>query len=78
MSARGYNVVVDARAGVPLADVARRLTEAGFEVTHQLDAVGIIVGRADPENVERLRAVPGVGAIEEERTVRPRSSERRS
>ena len=51
-----------------LAVLAQQLRDAGLIVTQVLDAIGVIVGHAEEATVPRLLAVPGVAAIEEERT----------
>ena len=71
MGLKNYTLSVDDRAGVPMGDLVRRLREAGFEVTQPLDAIGVILGRADEAEIPRLRGIRGVSAIEEERTVKP-------
>ncbi len=68
MSVRSYVITVDDQAGISIADVANQLRDAGFDVSQQLDAIGVIVGRADEAELPRIRRVPGVAAIEEDRT----------
>jgi hypothetical protein len=70
MAIRTYLVSVD-DAAVSLAELAERLRETGFEVTQQLEAIGVIIGRVDEAEIARVRAVPGVRAVEEERIVEP-------
>jgi hypothetical protein len=72
MGIRNYIITVD--AGMPMAELAERLREAGFEVVQQLEAVGVIVGRVDDADLPRIQAVRGVSALEEERSIEPRSS----
>jgi hypothetical protein len=57
-----------------VAEIVRQLRAAGFELTQQLDAIGVILGRADDAEVERLRRIDGIASVEEDRTVRPWSS----
>jgi hypothetical protein len=56
------------------ADVVDRLRRAGFQVSHTLEALGLVLGSADPLVLDRLRAVPGVAAIDEERETGPLGS----
>lgn len=73
MAIRNYTLTIDEHAGVSLTDLAQHLRDAGFHVTRQLEAIGVIVGRADEADVPRLRALRGVAALEEERTIGPRA-----
>jgi hypothetical protein len=68
MAARTYIVSVDAVADGRVAAVAEQLRQAGFEVTQQLETIGVIIGAADDGLVSQLRDLPGVAAIEEEQT----------
>ncbi len=52
--------------GEPLHEVARKLTEAGFEVDDVLTAIGCITGSAEPAVAERIRSIPGVSDVSEE------------
>jgi hypothetical protein len=70
MGNRTYIISVVDPSPEQLTRLAERLRDAGFEVTHQLAFTGTIIGRADEAAVDVLRTLPGVGAIEEERTYR--------
>jgi hypothetical protein len=75
MAVRTY--IVSATDGPPgsLAALAERLRQNGFEITQQLEILRIIVGRANPDLLLQLRALPGVAAIDEEQTLQIVSSE---
>jgi len=53
-----------------LPDIAREAEAAGLRIEARLEAVGVLTGSAMPDAVERLRGIPGVEAVEEEREVR--------
>ena len=66
------------RVAVAVEDCAlERLTELraaclaqGFDLETELAGVGVFVGSVHPVDIERLRAIPGVAAVEPERPVR--------
>lgn len=68
MASKTYIVSTDDTAPDRIAEIAHALREAGFHVTQQLDAIGVIVGSADDDTVDRVRGLPGVAAIEEEQS----------
>ena len=51
-----------------LSALAGRLRGAGFTVTQQHEATGVLVGRVDESRLAALLALPGVAAIEEVRS----------
>jgi hypothetical protein len=51
------------------SDVVRACTDAGMDVEHQMETVGVISGKIDETKLESLRRVGGVAAVEPERTV---------
>lgn len=55
-------------------EVVERLRQSGFQVSHTLGALGLVIGSADPAKLAVLRAIPGVAAIEEERETGPAGS----
>lgn len=67
---RECTVLLDLQPDRKVADVARALEAAGFVVDQQLDVLGVILGHTDARNVEALRKIPGVAAVEENRTIR--------
>jgi hypothetical protein len=73
MATKNYTVMATVQGGAALGELADRLRAAGFQVTQQLDAIGVIVGRADETCLARVRGVRGVAAIEEERKVEPKT-----
>jgi hypothetical protein len=72
---RNYVITADGQAEGRLGELAARLREAGFDVIQQLDAIGVLVGRADEADIPRIRGLRGVAAVEEERTVKTASSD---
>jgi hypothetical protein len=50
----------------------------GFEADAALSGVGILVGSVHPSQVERLRGIAGVAAVERQRELRARSLARPS
>lgn len=73
MSVRNYLITVDDQAAAAMEDLTARLRLAGFEVVSRLDAIGIVLGRIDEASVQRIRSLPGVSAIDEERAIGPSS-----
>ncbi|MEO8259094.1 MAG: hypothetical protein ABI868_17230 [Acidobacteriota bacterium] len=71
MGSRNYTITVDDHARGRLADLGEQLRQAGFEVAQQLDAIGVILGRAEDADLPRIRGLQGVAAIEEDRTIEP-------
>ncbi len=69
MATNTYLVTATESARERLDDLAARLCDEGFEVSLQLEAIGVIVGLADESTLSSLRAVEGVQAIEQEGTV---------
>jgi hypothetical protein len=53
----------------PLADIAKDLTDAGFNVGQTLAEIGIITGSSDESVVGRARTVKGVTDIAPETTI---------
>lgn len=51
-----------------LMGLAETLKHKGFVLKQSLDALGVLTGSVDPTKLEGLSAVPGVSAVEEERT----------
>lgn len=67
----------DERVGVLLSvdparvdDVLRASVAAGLEDAEPLTAAGVVTGRISPGAVASLRSLPGVEAVEVERTLR--------
>lgn len=75
MTERNYVISVS-EPSVSLQALVRQLEEAGVKVTQALPAAGVVLGAADEAIVEALRALPGVGAVEEERPYQLPPSER--
>jgi hypothetical protein len=74
MARKHYIITLGDPLPTSMAEIIRQLVAAGFELTQQLDAIGVILGRADETVVERLRKLHGIAAVEEDRTVRPWSA----
>ena len=53
-----------------MAEIAREAEAAGLQIESRLEAVGVLTGSAMPEAVDRLRGIPGIEEVEEEREVR--------
>ena len=51
-----------------LKEVAAQLRAAGMSVEHSLDAIGTISGHVEQDRLAGLAKVPGVAAVEPERT----------
>jgi hypothetical protein len=59
--------VADSHTG-ELDDVARRLALAGLDVEQVLGALGVVTGSVEASQLASLHAVPGVAAVEEQRS----------
>jgi hypothetical protein len=53
-----------------LDEVVAGLRAAGLQVERVLEPVGVVTGSVDPGRRTALAAVPGVAAVEDDRTVR--------
>lgn len=62
-------VVVNVSLDVPFDDVAGELSAAGLHVRSSLDLIGIVTGEIAINDLPELSAVPGVAAVERDRTV---------
>jgi hypothetical protein len=51
-------------------EVVRGLRKAGLKVQQQLEAVGVVSGSIDSDQVEGLEKTPGVAAVERSRAIR--------
>jgi hypothetical protein len=49
-----------------MADVARELSAAGFEIDQTLDQIGVITGKGDTKTVGKARAIRGVADVSPE------------
>lgn len=61
-------VLVDVAHKENMAELANDLKDSGFVLKESLDAVGVFTGSVDAAALAGLSAVPGVFAVEEERT----------
>ena len=50
-------------------ELAAQLRDAGMEVDGVLAAIGVVTGSVDSERLAAIAALPGVAALEVERTV---------
>lgn len=50
----------------PLADIAKDLTDAGFEVGQTLEEIGVITGSSEERVVGKVRAIQGVSDVSPE------------
>ena len=62
-------VLVRMDRGLPGRDVVQELTAAGLHVDRVMARLGVVSGSVAPEALAALGAVPGVSAVELERTV---------
>ncbi len=58
--------IVTASGDQPIKEVKKNLTKTGFTVSQALDAIGVILGSADDEVVEKVRKLPGVADVSPE------------
>jgi len=56
--------IVTISSAHPITEVERELRSQGFVVEQVLEAVGSIIGLADPSLVDALRSLRGVEAVE--------------
>jgi hypothetical protein len=56
--------IITVAAGHAPEDVARALTQAGFQVEHVLEEIGSVIGLADASHIAKLQAIAGVDSIE--------------
>lgn len=63
MVRKQIKVQADHSYGNRVEEVARCLEEAGMTIEQRLMMLGHFRGTADAEQVDRLRAVPGVAAV---------------
>jgi len=61
-------VVVDEAHKDNMAGVVHNLQQKGFVLKQSLDAVGVLTGTIATAKLPELAAVPGVSAVEQERT----------
>lgn len=55
--------VVTATPEHPLPEIAKALTEGGFAIHRRLDDIGVVIGSAEEDAVERIRRIPGVADV---------------
>jgi hypothetical protein len=60
------NFVVTTDRRRPIADVAKDLAAAGFEVDQSLDAIGVLTGKSSGKALKKLRGVSGVTDVSPE------------
>lgn len=61
-------VLVDDAHKDDLSGLAAALKDKGFVVKESLEAVGVLIGTVPAASMVDLSAVPGVSAVEQERT----------
>jgi hypothetical protein len=66
----GIVVTVSEAALERLREVEAALRGAGMDVEQVLDAIGAVTGFASPGQIEIIRRVPGVAAVEASREIR--------
>lgn len=57
---RNERWVVTTSSDRPITDIAKDLSDSGFDVGETLEEIGIIIGTADDSLVDRLRSIAGV------------------
>jgi len=67
MSDRRWVVTSDGERG--LAEIAADLTVQGFTTDQVLDQIGVVIGAAPDDALDRLRGVPGVADVAPETQV---------
>lgn len=75
MTIRRYVVTLGEGIDNGMSQMVERLRAAGLDVEEQLEEIGVIIGAADESAVPHLLAVPGVGAVEQEREIEPWSGD---
>lgn len=58
--------IVTLADGSALADVRRRLTDAGFDVDQVLEEIGVVTGQGDDEVAAKLREIEAVEDVSPE------------
>jgi hypothetical protein len=61
--------VVTVTGDRPIAEVARDLKAAGFDVDQVLEFIGSITGSAPAKSLKKLRAIPGVADVSEDHPI---------
>lgn len=61
--------VLAAEAGPGVHALARRVASLGVSVSDVQEAIGVVSGFADADQLERVRALPGVDAVEAAREI---------
>lgn len=61
-------VLVDEAHRDKMSEVVQNLQQKGFVLTESLDAIGVLTGTIATAELQELPAVPGVSAVEHERT----------
>ena len=61
--------VLAAEAGPTVHTLARRVASLGVSVSDVQEAIGVVCGVADADQLERVRALPGVETVEAARAV---------
>jgi Peptidase inhibitor I9 len=67
MAAKKFNISVSDPS--KFSAVLSRCRKAGLKVTQELDVLGVISGSADESKAEKIRQIPGVASVEEDRDV---------
>jgi hypothetical protein len=68
MAVQQVSVSVDQSKLDRLAHVVEEMRRAGLNVDQQLDAIGVVTGSIDPDQIDKLRKVTGVAAVEPDLT----------
>src|SRR5438874_2698919 len=64
------NVTVSIKDGhlSQFPEVVEGMKKTGFEVDKQLESLGVVTGKIDSDRVHQLRALEGIGNVEESRS----------
>jgi len=61
--------VVTVSGGHGIEKVTRELKAKGFEVDQVMDAIGVVTGSAHPDDVAKMRKIPGVQDVSSDKPV---------
>jgi hypothetical protein len=70
MASVTVNVLVASDARGRFQDVVAAAQQAGLDVTHALEEIGVITGSIDQASVSALEGVDGIAAVETSRQIR--------
>lgn len=71
MSKKRFNISVESTEKPEFSRVVEQCRKAGLKVEQELDAIGVITGITEASRADRLREIPGVTGVEEDREMGP-------